>query len=68
MPDNTTTSAQNISLLYKCDPGPPVIRVKFSKIEMYTISFPYMYGFIIGQYLAEIQLYENLEFEAAKKI
>ncbi len=45
-----------------CDPTTkPVIRVNFWK------SFPLMWFVRIGQYLAEIQLFENLESEGAKK-
>ncbi len=43
------------------------------EIEIYTTSeswivFPLIYSFMIGQHLAEIQLFENLESEGAKNI
>ncbi len=45
------------------------------EIEMYTSSESWLnkrsidvWFVMIGQYLAEIQLFENLEFEGAKKI
>ncbi len=43
------------------------------EIEMYTTSeswivFPLIYSFMIGQHLAEIQLFENLESEGVQKI
>ncbi len=46
----------------------PVIRVNFLKIEIYTSSEIDVWFVRIGQYLAEIQLFENLESEGAKKI
>ncbi len=41
----------------------------FKNWDLYIIwiSFPLMYG-LLGQYLAEIKLFENLESEGAKKI
>ncbi len=48
----------------------PVIRVIFFKIEIYTSSESWINKNIdvwFGQYLAEIQLFENLESEDAKK-
>ncbi len=51
--------------IYICDPGPQN-KGLFFIIEIYKISFPLMYG-LIEQYLAEIQLFENLESEGAKK-
>ncbi len=51
-----------------------VIRVNSLKIEMYTSSESWINKFSIdvwfvriGQYLAEIQLFENLESEGKKK-
>ncbi len=63
----------------KCYPGPQNqsflwskkwSSVNFSKLEMNKpiaeqISFPLMYG--IGQYLAEMQLFEYFESEGARK-
>ncbi len=56
----------------------PVLTVNFFEIEIYTSSESWInkldkwigidVWFIrIGQYLAEIQLFENLEFDCAKK-
>ncbi len=52
-----------------CDPGP-----QFCDIEIYTSSESWTYKLSIdvwfvriGQYLAEMQLFENLESERAKK-
>ncbi len=47
----------------------PIIRVGFSKLYLYIIwklSID-VWFVMIGQYLAEIQLFENLESEGAKK-
>ncbi len=55
-------------------PTKPVLRVSFFKIEIYTSSESRINNLSIdvwfvriGQYLAEIQLFENLESEGAKK-
>ncbi len=52
----------------------PVIRVNFFEIETWTSSQSWINNLsidvwfvMIGQYLAEIQLFENLESEGAKK-
>ncbi len=52
----------------------PVLSVNFFEIEIYTVSESWINQFYIdvwfvktGQYLAEIQLFENLEFDGAKK-
>ncbi len=51
-----------------------VLSVIFFKIEMYTSYESWIHKFSIdvwfriGQYLAEIQLFDNLESEGAKKI
>ncbi len=49
-------------------------KVKFSEIEIYTSSESWINNLsidvwfvMIGQYLSEIQLFENLESEGAKK-
>ncbi len=42
----------------------PVIRVLFFRINNLSV---YVWFVSIGQYLAEIQLFENLESEGAKK-
>ncbi len=44
----------------------PVIRVNFSKLRINKLSTD-VWFIRIGQYLAEIQLFENLESEGAKK-
>ncbi len=55
-----------------CDPGPQ--KGKFVEIEIYTSSESRINKLSIdvwfvrkGQYLAEMQLFENLESEGAKK-
>ncbi len=45
----------------------PVIRVNFSKLRFIHHSID-VWFVRIGQYLAEIQLYENLESEGAKNL
>ncbi len=59
-----------------CDPGPQnkSLESNFFKIEIYTSSKSQInklsidvWFVMIGQYLSEIQLFENLESEDAKK-
>ncbi len=63
------------AVVYKCDTGPQnQSKGHFFEIEMYTSSESWINNLssdvwfvMIGQYLAEIQLFENLESEGAKK-
>ncbi len=57
----------------KCDPGPQN-KGTFFEIKIYTLYESWInklsidvWFVMIGQYLAEIQLFENLESEGAKK-
>ncbi len=59
----------------RCDPGAQNQSGRFFEIEMYTSSESWIneisidVWFVrIGQYLVEIQLFENLESDDAKKI
>ncbi len=57
------------NVIYICDPGPQTShKGKFFKIEIYTLMLSIDVWFVMtGQYLAKIQLFENLESEGAKK-
>ncbi len=66
------TSGLNRNDRQKCDPGPQNHKGHFFLIEIYTSSESWInklsIDVLFGPYLAEIQLFENLESEGAKKI
>ncbi len=60
--------------VHLCDPGPQNQKCQFFHIEVSTSSKRWINNIsidvwfvMIGQYLAEMQLFENLESEEAKK-